>query len=160
NEVSALAQVGCLRTHWQAGSLRSQEKSDFAILLQDQLFYRNLCKIGLVCDFVGYILGKAKTTFSISDFQLPIYPMPLDLTSEPNSTSRAPTAGTETQAKDSASAEQKKYVGVRFHCCGLYVRIYVNKEGTAYEGRCPKCARPVRLRIGEGGTSNRFFDAY
>ncbi|MCL2306470.1 MAG: hypothetical protein FWC43_14110, partial [Planctomycetaceae bacterium] len=27
------AQVGCLRTHWQAGSLRSQEKSDFAILL-------------------------------------------------------------------------------------------------------------------------------
>ncbi len=28
------AQVGCLRTHWQAGSLRSQEKSDFAILLR------------------------------------------------------------------------------------------------------------------------------
>ncbi len=40
---TAFAQVGCLRTHWQAGSLRSQEKSDFAIL-QKQI--RNRRKTG------------------------------------------------------------------------------------------------------------------
>ena len=77
--------------------------------------------------------------------------MPLDLASDPG----------EPQGKDSASSvDQRKYVGVRFQCCGIYQRIYVNKEGTAYEGRCPKCAKPVRLRIGEGGTTNRFFEAY
>ncbi len=37
------AQVGCLRTHRQAGSLRSQEKSDFAILLV--FFYGKKIKI-------------------------------------------------------------------------------------------------------------------
>jgi len=31
------AQVGCLRAHWQARSLRSQEKSDFAILLSAEV---------------------------------------------------------------------------------------------------------------------------
>jgi hypothetical protein len=54
----------------------------------------------------------------------------------------------------------RKYVGVRFNCCGIYTRIYVNKEGTAYEGKCPKCFKPVRLKIGTGGTSARIFEAY
>ncbi|MCL2743456.1 MAG: hypothetical protein FWE67_06375 [Planctomycetaceae bacterium] len=54
----------------------------------------------------------------------------------------------------------RKYVGVRFNCCGVYIRVYVNKEGTAYEGRCPKCFKPVRLKIGPGGTSSRMFEAY
>lgn len=82
----------------------------------------------------------------------------LDLTSDPNFVSRTPVV-----VPGNARApevDRKKFVGVRFHCCSLYVRVYVNKDGTAYEGRCPKCAKPVRLKIGEGGTSNRFFDAY
>jgi hypothetical protein len=56
--------------------------------------------------------------------------------------------------------EQRKFIGVRFNCCGIYVRIYVNKEGTAYEGRCPKCYRPVKFKIGTGGTDSRIFEAY
>ena len=85
----------------------------------------------------------------------------LDLASDPNFAGRPPGAGAQAQSENSASpADRKKYVGVRFHCCGLYLRIYVNKEGTAYEGRCPKCAKPLRLRIGDGGTNHRFFDAY
>jgi len=56
--------------------------------------------------------------------------------------------------------EPRKFVGVKFNCCGIYVRIYVNKDGTAYEGRCPKCFRPVKFTIGSGGTDNRFFEAY
>ena len=56
--------------------------------------------------------------------------------------------------------ERRKFIGVKFNCCGIYVRIYANKEGTAYEGRCPKCFRPVKFKIGEGGTEHRFFEAY
>ena len=54
----------------------------------------------------------------------------------------------------------RRFVGVRFNCCGVYVRIYVNKDGTAYEGRCPKCSRPVKLKIGTGGTDHRFFEVF
>ena len=58
------------------------------------------------------------------------------------------------------SASQKRpFVGVEFDCCSIYTRVYVNAEGTAYEGNCPRCGKPVRLKIGPGGTSSRFFRA-
>lgn len=55
---------------------------------------------------------------------------------------------------------KKNYLGINFRCCGVYARIYKNKEGTAYVGRCPKCLRQIRVAIGEGGTNKRFFDAF
>lgn len=54
---------------------------------------------------------------------------------------------------------KRRFVGVHFTCCDLYTRVYVNRDGTAYEGRCPKCAKKVRLEIGPGGTDSRFFTA-
>lgn len=53
----------------------------------------------------------------------------------------------------------KNFVGVMFTCCNVYGRIYKNKEGTAYVGRCPKCMKSIRLKIGKGGCNNRFFYA-
>jgi hypothetical protein len=55
--------------------------------------------------------------------------------------------------------ESRRYVGIHFLCCDVYTRIYVNRDETAYEGNCPKCAKRVRLKIGPGGTDARFFKA-
>jgi hypothetical protein len=53
----------------------------------------------------------------------------------------------------------RKFVGVHFVCCDAYTRVYINRDETAYEGNCPKCAKKVRLQIGPGGTDSRFFSA-
>jgi len=55
---------------------------------------------------------------------------------------------------------KKKFLGLKFTCCGVYARVYVNHDGTAYEGRCPKCLKQVKLKIGEGGTDSRFFEVF
>ena len=54
----------------------------------------------------------------------------------------------------------RRFVGIRFDCCSVYARVYVNRDETAYEGCCPKCFKPVRIGIGPGGTDCRFFSAY
>ena len=46
---------------------------------------------------------------------------------------------------------------VHFACCGVYQRIYRSPDGKRYEGHCPKCARPVKFRVAEGGTDARAF---
>jgi hypothetical protein len=55
--------------------------------------------------------------------------------------------------------QERKFVGVHFTCCDVYTRVYVNRDATAYEGNCPRCAKRVRLTIGPGGTDSRFFTA-
>jgi hypothetical protein len=54
---------------------------------------------------------------------------------------------------------QRKFIGILFECCNIYQRIYVNSDGTAYVGRCPKCLQEVVVKVGPGGTDSRFFKA-
>jgi hypothetical protein len=66
----------------------------------------------------------------------------------------------DTNTNDSGGAKApRQFVGINFTCCNIYCRIYKNRTGDAYEGACPKCRRKVKLMIGPGGTSKRFFDA-
>jgi len=58
------------------------------------------------------------------------------------------------------SGQGRKWLAIKWMCCGVYSRIYRNRSATAYEGYCPKCARHLSVKIGEGGTSARLFEAY
>ena len=54
----------------------------------------------------------------------------------------------------------RRFLGVHFACCDVYVRVYTNREQTAYVGHCPRCAKRVELRIGTRGTDARFSKAH
>ncbi len=58
-----------------------------------------------------------------------------------------------------AGFRDRPWLAIQWRCCGAYSRVYRNSKSTAYEGRCPRCARPVNVPIGPGGTNNRFFTA-
>ena len=58
-------------------------------------------------------------------------------------------------ARPSGSA--RPFLSVKFVCCNVYCRIYRNLDGTRYEGRCPRCGKPVHFRVDAGGTDSRFF---
>lgn len=53
--------------------------------------------------------------------------------------------------------KKRQYIGVWFDCCQTYGRLYKTANGQFYIGRCPKCLRQARVRVGEGGTDRRFF---
>ena len=61
------------------------------------------------------------------------------------------------QIMDVKMEKKKEFVGVLFECCNVYRRIYINKDGNGYEGRCPKCSNTVNIIIGPEGTSSQFF---
>jgi len=59
-----------------------------------------------------------------------------------------------------ATSDDRRFLGIQFACCSVYTRIYINKDGSAYEGMCPGCGKKVKLVIGPGGSDQRFFTAY
>ncbi len=57
-------------------------------------------------------------------------------------------------------AARRPWLGILFDCCRVYARVYRSPDGRFYRGRCPKCLRQVRLRVGPEGTAERFFRAH
>ncbi|MEO0529470.1 MAG: hypothetical protein AAF266_02720 [Planctomycetota bacterium] len=74
----------------------------------------------------------------------------LDLSSDAKPSASRPASG---------SDQRGKFLGVQFDCCGVYSRIYRNRAGTAYEGRCPRCMKRVTVGIGPDGGTSRFYTA-
>jgi hypothetical protein len=61
------------------------------------------------------------------------------------------------QSAKKSPSQPRPFLMVHFACCGVYCRIYRSPDGKRYEGHCPKCARPVKFRVGDGGTDARAF---
>lgn len=62
--------------------------------------------------------------------------------------------------RPSAGNVGRPWLAVKWRCCSVYSRVYRNLQATAYEGACPACGKPLRVKIGTGGTTSRFFEAY
>ena len=75
---------------------------------------------------------------------------------EPN-TSPQPRAKSTSEGKP--EERKRSFLSVHFRCCNTYGRLYVNREGSHYAGRCPKCGVRTSARIGRGGTDQRIFEA-
>ena len=60
---------------------------------------------------------------------------------------------------DEQKRKPRPYIGVHFECCQAYRRVHKTADGAAYAGHCPRCMRPIRVRVGEGGSNQRFFRA-
>ena len=52
---------------------------------------------------------------------------------------------------------KRAFVGVMFRCCHIYGRAYLNREASAYEARCPRCAQSIQIRVSPQGAKSRFF---
>mgnify|MGYP006290913605 CR=1 FL=1 len=55
--------------------------------------------------------------------------------------------------------EPRPYIGMYFKCCNVYRRVYLNAQGTAFVGHCPRCGARTEIRVGPGGSSSRFWSA-
>jgi hypothetical protein len=51
----------------------------------------------------------------------------------------------------------RPFLRVYFACCRVYQRIYRDPSGSAYNGRCPRCLRPIRFRVAPNGVTARDF---
>jgi hypothetical protein len=56
-----------------------------------------------------------------------------------------------------ARKSKRSFISVHFACFGVYRRIYQSADGKYFAGHCPRCARPLRIRIDAAGIDARMF---
>ncbi len=54
---------------------------------------------------------------------------------------------------------RRPHLGIHFRCCNVYGYIYKNRDNSAYTGRCPRCGKPLKVKISNdgSGTNQRIF---
>jgi hypothetical protein len=57
------------------------------------------------------------------------------------------------------AGRKRPFIGMHFKCCNVYSRIYLNREGTAFVGWCPRCAAKSVVKVSPTGSKSRFFTA-
>lgn len=57
----------------------------------------------------------------------------------------------------SESSGRRPFIGVFFDCCGTYQRVYLERAGTFFSGRCPRCAKLLKVKAAAWGDSRRMF---
>ncbi len=60
---------------------------------------------------------------------------------------------------DKSKRTPRPKLGVFFRCCRVYAYAYLNKQGTAFVGWCPKCASKIEMKVSPTGSTSRFFFA-
>ena len=70
-----------------------------------------------------------------------------------------PSPAPSTAGPAGTTRQPRPWLAVRWRCCSTYSRIYRHPNATEYAGGCPRCGKPVRVKVGPGGTGNRFFEA-
>lgn len=91
------------------------------------------------------------------DYVLDLSPQAIPKEIPPNKIPLAQTAATTPTQQPPTEPPSRAYLSIHFKCCNAFARIFPNAQGTSYAGHCPKCARPVQIKIGPGGTTNRTF---
>jgi hypothetical protein len=79
----------------------------------------------------------------------------LDLSA--NCGAAVPPASNQNAGEDARTTGARPFLSVHFACCNIYLRIYRSPDGQSYQGRCPKCAKPVHFTVGQDGITSRFF---
>lgn len=64
------------------------------------------------------------------------------------------------ESDDNKQRQSRPYIGVQFQCCQVYTRIYRDPKVMYYEGRCPKCMKPIRVEVDpKNGVAGKFIKA-
>lgn len=71
-----------------------------------------------------------------------------------------PSVAGDEHATEPAKSAGRPWLAIHWKCCSVYSRVYRQPDAKAYEGRCPRCGRPLKVGISPTGTSNRLFEAF
>jgi len=58
--------------------------------------------------------------------------------------------------KNAQRSARGRFIGILFECCNSYGRLYLRRDSAAFEGRCPRCYRMVRVPVSEDGIEAHF----